>query len=74
LREISGKQAGDPVRAAHAIIKAIESPNPPHHLLLGNAAYEGATAKLDELRKEFSAWEAVSRGADFPEKHEGQAA
>jgi hypothetical protein len=22
--------------------------------------------KLEELRKDFSAWEAVSRGADFP--------
>src|ERR1017187_7616850 len=54
-RKTPGKKAGDPVRAAHAIIKATESPNPARHLLLGNAAYEGATAKLDELRKEFSA-------------------
>ena len=66
VRAISGKQPGDPVRAAQAIVKAIESPNPPHHLLLGNDAYEAATAKLEELRKEFSAWEAISRGADFP--------
>jgi NAD(P)-dependent dehydrogenase (short-subunit alcohol dehydrogenase family) len=68
VRAISGKQPGDPVRAAHAIVKAIESPNPPHHLLLGNDAYEAATAKLKDLRKEFSAWEAVSRGADFPKE------
>ena len=67
-RAISGKQPGDPVRAAHAILKAIESPNPPHHLLLGNDAYEEATAKLEVLRKEFSAWESVSRGADFPKE------
>lgn len=73
-RALSGKQAGDPVRAAHAIVKAIESPNPPHHLLLGNNAYEAATAKLEDLRKEFSAWEAVSRGADFPKETQGQAA
>ena len=67
-RSTSGKQPGDPVRAAHAIVKAIESPNPPHHLLLGNNAYEAATAKLENLRREFSEWEAVSRGADFPEE------
>ena len=67
-RANSGKQPGDPVRAAHAIVTAVESSNPPHHLLLGNDAYEGATAKLKELHKEFSAWEAVSRGADFPKK------
>jgi NAD(P)-dependent dehydrogenase (short-subunit alcohol dehydrogenase family) len=68
VRAISGKQPGDPVRAAHAIVNAIESPNPPHHLLLGNDAYMGAMAKLEELRKEFLAWEAVSRGADFPKE------
>ena len=72
-RATSGKQAGDPVRAAHAIVKAIESPNPPHHLLLGNYAYDAATAKLEDLRKEFAAWEAVSRGADFPKEAKGQA-
>jgi NAD(P)-dependent dehydrogenase (short-subunit alcohol dehydrogenase family) len=68
VRAISGKQPGDPVLAAHAIVKAIESPNPPHHLLLGNDAYMGAMAKLEELRKEFLAWETVSRGADFPKE------
>ncbi|MDI1312074.1 oxidoreductase [Prosthecobacter sp.] len=66
IRADSGKQNGDPVRAAHAIVKAVNSPKPPHHLLLGNNAYNGAMAKLDELRTEFTAWEAVSRGADFP--------
>lgn len=65
VRAASGKQAGDPVRAAQAIIKAVECPKPPHHLLLGNDAYEGATAKLKELGKQFSAWESVARGADF---------
>jgi NAD(P)-dependent dehydrogenase (short-subunit alcohol dehydrogenase family) len=73
-RAASGKQPGDPVRAAHAILKAVESPNPPHHLLLGNDAYEGAMAKLEDLRKEFSRWEAVSRGADFPKEKQGQTA
>jgi hypothetical protein len=69
-RETSGKQPGDPVRAAQAIIKAVESSKPPRHLLLGNDAFDGAMAKLEELRKEFTAGEAVARGADFPnEKH-----
>ena len=66
IRGYSGKQPGDPVRAVHAIVKAVESAHPPRHLLLGNAAFDLATAKLDELRKEFSACEAVARGADFP--------
>ena len=66
LRAISGNQSGDPLRAAEAIVNAIESVNPPHRLLLGNDAFEGAMTKLDELREEFVAWEATSRGADFP--------
>ena len=67
LRAVSGNQDGDPVRAAEAIVQAVESQNPPHRLLLGNDAYEGAIAELDELREEFTAWESVSRGADFPD-------
>ncbi|MDX2422264.1 MAG: oxidoreductase [Amphritea sp.] len=67
LRAISGHQDGDPIRAAEAIVQAVESPSPPHRLLLGNDSYDGAMAKLDELREEFTAWEDVSRGADFPE-------
>ena len=68
IRADSGQQPGDPVRAAQAIVKAVGSPHPPHRLLLGNNAYEGATAKLEVLSKEFKAWEAVSRGADFPKE------
>lgn len=67
LRALSGNQDGDPVRAAEAIVQAVESANPPHRLLLGNDAYDGALAKLDELREQFMAWEQISRGVDFPE-------
>jgi NAD(P)-dependent dehydrogenase (short-subunit alcohol dehydrogenase family) len=69
VREISGKQAGDPQRAAQAIVAAVDSGRPPHHLLLGVAAFEGAMAKLDELRADFLAGEAVARAADFPTPH-----
>lgn len=74
VREMSGKQPGDPVRAAQAVIAAVDSGDPPHHLLLGNAAFDGAIAKLDELRKEFAAGESVARGADFPNPKRGLAA
>ena len=68
LRGNSGKQPGDPVRAVHAIVDAIESANPPHRLLLGNAAYDLAMEKIELLQKELTAWEAVSRAADSPKK------
>ncbi|WP_422015644.1 oxidoreductase [Roseateles sp.] len=66
VRDSSGKQPGDPVRAAQAIVNAVASGKPPHHLLLGNNAFDGAMAKLDELRVAFTAGEAVARAADFP--------
>jgi NADP-dependent 3-hydroxy acid dehydrogenase YdfG len=74
VRAVSGKQAGDPVRAVEAIIKAVGGSNPPHRLLLGNAAYEGAMAKLSELRRDITQCEVVSRGADFPDASSGKPA
>ena len=67
LRGYSGKQPGDPVKAAEAIIKAVESPEPPLHLLLGKAALKGARWKLDLMKKDFDAWAPTTEGADFPE-------
>ena len=61
-----GKQAGDPVRAAEAIIAAVMADNPPLRLLLGKAALENAEKKLSTLAKEFDAWKETTLGADFP--------
>ena len=74
LREGSGQQEGDPTRAAKAIVDAIESEAPPHRLLLGNFAYDGAMARLEELRREFTAGETIARGADYPKVGHANAA
>jgi NAD(P)-dependent dehydrogenase (short-subunit alcohol dehydrogenase family) len=66
LRDLNGKQPGDPVRAAHAIIQAVESPAPPLHLLLGKEALRLAHEKLEVLRRDFNTWQSVTIGADFP--------
>jgi NAD(P)-dependent dehydrogenase (short-subunit alcohol dehydrogenase family) len=67
LRAASGRQAGDPQRAAEAIIKAVESKEPPLHLLLGKAAWKNAHLKIDSLNKDFDAWRETTERADFPE-------
>lgn len=67
IRGYSGRQPGDPVRAAAAIIEAVEAKNPPHHLLLGKAALKNARLKLDELKADYDAWAETSDGADYPE-------
>lgn len=66
IRGYSGAQPGDPVRAAKAIVAAVESEHPPLRLLLGAAALKGARNKLEELKKDFDAWESTTIGADFP--------
>lgn len=64
----SGKQAGDPKRAAQAIIDAALSEKPPLRLLLGKAALDLARKKLAQLGTDFDAWEATTVGADFPKE------
>ena len=74
VRAASGQQPGDPVRAAKAIVAAVATGKPPHHLLLGNDAFEGAMARLDHLREDFAAVEAIARAADFPKTTSGASA
>lgn len=64
-QEYSGKQLGDPVKAAQVMLKLIATQNPPLHLLLGSDAVKLVGEKLAFLQQEFSEWEAVSRSTDF---------
>lgn len=67
IRGYSGSQPGDPVRAARAIIEAVERKDSPFNLLLGVAALRGARNKLEGLKNDFDANAAITEGADFPE-------
>lgn len=62
--EKSGKQLGDPLKAARAMLSVIESDAPPSHLLLGSDALGMVREKLSSLSAEFDAWEAVTRSTD----------
>ncbi len=62
----SGKQIGDPARAAKAIVKAVEAKQPPLRLLLGNPALENAYKKIQLLQRDFDGWAEITKGADFP--------
>jgi NAD(P)-dependent dehydrogenase (short-subunit alcohol dehydrogenase family) len=67
FNEQNGKQKGDPLRAVHAMMQVVNSPNPPLRLLLGSIALQRLRTKIDSLQKEAAAWESVTLGADFPE-------
>ncbi|CAI0778634.1 oxidoreductase [Serratia entomophila] len=63
-KEKSGKQPGDPVKAAHAMLALIESQNPPTHLLLGSDALSLVRQKFAALGKEIEQWEKLTRSTD----------
>ncbi|MDP4004339.1 oxidoreductase [Methylobacterium sp. NEAU K] len=64
--EKSGTQAGDPVRAAEAMIRVTESESPPRHLVLGAWGFEAVTGRLKQRLTEIEAWRETSLGADYP--------
>ena len=67
IAERSGKQPGDPVRAAEAIITIVEADQPPRNLFLGKRAVDMAREKLTYLSGTIEQWEALSLGTDFPD-------
>ncbi|SAK86537.1 short chain dehydrogenase [Caballeronia pedi] len=62
--EKSGKQLGDPHKAARAMLAAIDADNPPTHLLLGSDALRLVREKLSALEREISDWEDVTVSTD----------
>ncbi|ANR79887.1 short-chain dehydrogenase/reductase [Kosakonia sacchari] len=62
--EKSGKQPGDAVKAARAMLAIIDSDTPPAHLLLGSDALSLVREKLAALSAEIDAWEALTRSTD----------
>ena len=69
VRANTGGAAGDPDRAAQIIVRAVKRDNPPAHLLLGVTAVEMALDYSRRQLAEASAWEKVSRSADYAEPY-----
>jgi NAD(P)-dependent dehydrogenase (short-subunit alcohol dehydrogenase family) len=69
VRASTAGAAGDPERGAEIIVEAVKRDNPPSHLLLGVTAVEMA---LDYSRRQVaaaSAWQDVSRSADYTQPY-----
>lgn len=62
--EKSGKQLGDPAKAARAMLAVIAAEHPPAHLLLGSDALALVRDQLAALADEFCAWEALTLSTD----------
>ncbi len=64
--QASGNQAGDPVRAAEAMIRITETANPPRHLVLGAFGVEVVANRLKATLAELESWRDVGVSTDFP--------
>ena len=62
---MDGSQAGDPTKAASAIIAAVESNEPPGFLLLGPDALALYRYVADTRAEEIAKWEHVTAGTNL---------
>jgi NAD(P)-dependent dehydrogenase (short-subunit alcohol dehydrogenase family) len=72
MRRSPAGPAGDPARAAEIIVNAVKRDNPPSHLLLGVTAVRMALGYSNRQLAEATAWENVSRSADYAESYPGE--
>jgi NAD(P)-dependent dehydrogenase (short-subunit alcohol dehydrogenase family) len=63
--EKSGRQSGDPARAARALLSVVEAQDPPVHLLLGTDCLKLVREKLESLEQEIDAWESTTRSTEY---------
>jgi NAD(P)-dependent dehydrogenase (short-subunit alcohol dehydrogenase family) len=56
-----GRQPGDPAKAAAAIITAVDAPQTPLRLPLGDDAVDAISGHLDKVRAELATWEKIAR-------------
>lgn len=66
LAQRDGRQAGDPARAATAIIGVVNTENPPRRLVLGLAGFKLVGENLGARQAELARWADVSLSADYP--------
>lgn len=60
-----GGQAGDPAKAAAAIITALNAADTPLHLPLGDDGVDAVIGHLDSVRAEIAQWEKIARDTAF---------
>lgn len=68
IRDNSGKQIGDPIRAVKAMFELTKLENPPVHLPLGGPAYNRINIKLQEFKQEIDDFEYLGKPTDYTEE------
>jgi NAD(P)-dependent dehydrogenase (short-subunit alcohol dehydrogenase family) len=63
---MDGRQAGDPVRAAQALVALAEAPDPPVRIPLGSDAVSALRGHLRATAAAVDVWEELAISTDFP--------
>ena len=58
--DMNQQQAGDPDKAAAAMIAIVQAENPPVNLFLGEDAYNGANNKIASVQQELETWKELT--------------
>ncbi|WP_329139264.1 oxidoreductase [Streptomyces sp. NBC_01476] len=66
----SGNQLGNPEKAAAAVLRILDVPEPPAHLVLGSDALRLIAAGRQAVDADIREWETLSRTTDFPDGHQ----
>ncbi|MBO0678985.1 oxidoreductase [Mycolicibacterium sp. S2-37] len=63
----SGRQLGNPAKAAEAVLSILDIDTPPAHLVLGSDALELIAAARTAVDEDIRTWDGLSRSTDFAE-------
>ena len=68
IREVSGNQIGDPIKAVNAMYEVTKLENPPVHLPLGGPAYQRIQIRLKEFKEEIDQFQYLGRPTDYTQE------
>jgi hypothetical protein len=65
MRQVDGKQEGDPIKASLAIFDITKLDTPPLRLPLGKIAIESLTTKLDSVQRDITNYKDIAETVVF---------
>ena len=65
MKQVNGKQEGDPEKAGQAIINIVNSNNPPLRLPLGKVALSTITSKLESIKRDLESTKQIAENAVY---------
>ncbi|NEA40560.1 oxidoreductase [Streptomyces sp. SID11385] len=71
-RGASGRQPGNPAKAAAALLRILDEPSPPAHLVLGSDALRLVRAGREAVERDLATWEDLTLSTDYPRRHGGR--